>query len=148
MNPIFLKGILLALLASISITTYAQSSQKTINTQVSFGRNLSDCRHPGSFCGMQTGTNKANSNSVLSYDKKTNSLIMVLTKTKTTAENLAKLTGNKLEKGFYLYPVTETFVLPQSILQQLNIKGKTSIKKGNYLVKDKGKTYEIVLQLE
>lgn len=141
------KLILILVLSFITKTHYAQNT-KTIQTNVGFGRNLQDCRHPGSFCDMQTNTNKSTANSQVTYNNKTNELTITLKKNKTEKQELTKLKTKQLEKGYYLYSVVKEFVLPQEIIKQLDIKNKTKIAKGDYLVKDKGNVFELVVKLE
>ena len=147
MQKLIHKLILILVMSFITKTLYAQNT-KTIQTNVGFGRNLQDCRHPGSFCGMQTNTNKTTANSQITYNNKTNELTITILKSKTEKQELIKLKTNQLEKGIYLYSVLDDFMLPKEILKQLGIKNKTKIVKGDYLVKDKGNVFEIVVKLE
>ena len=97
---------------------------------------------------MQNNTDKNTANSKITYNTKTNELTITILKSKTEKQELNKLKTKQLEKGFYLYTVDKEFILPQEIIKQLDIKNKTKIAKGDYLVKDKGNVFEIVVKLE
>ncbi|MCF6307264.1 MAG: hypothetical protein L3J09_04840 [Flavobacteriaceae bacterium] len=135
-----MKTLFTYILILFSFLLYAQK-----NATVTFGHGP-DCRGNAGTCTFGVSQNKANSNTQLSFDAKNNELILVITKTDTASK--LKLTNNQLEKGVYMYSFNEDFELPTTVLNQLNITDKTKIKKGDYLVKDKGESLLIKVKLE
>lgn len=137
MKKLFSTGILMLIFSIIPTQIFSQKSKKifTINAETSIGRNLSDCRHPGSFCGFKTTTDKSTANTQVSFNKESNELTLVFSKTTLEQTNKDKLLNNKLEKDFYLYTFNQDFILPKEVKDALNITKFSKIKQGNYLVK-------------
>jgi len=93
-------------------------------------------------------SSKTQANTQMTYNSEHNELTLIISKTKLGSENKLKLTYNKLEQGFYLYEFDENFRLSNEILSQLNIKFKTKIKKGNYLIKETQNNFILITKLE
>jgi hypothetical protein len=139
-------GIIMLLLSIMPLTSYTQNKTKTINTAVSFGH-APDCAGYSGSCTFTSTTTKKYANSQASYNKENNTLTFIFNN-KTNSTNITKLKHEQLEKDFYLYNFDETTILPKEVVQQLNIKGNTKIKKGNYLVKVKGDDLILTVTLE
>jgi len=134
----FFKKLILISFFIISYQSLFSQKNKTTpiaNANVSFGRNYSNCRQPGSFCELNVSNNKSISNTQISFNRDSKELTLVLSKTTLDQTNKLKLLSNKLEKDFYLYTFDEDFLLSKELKEALNIKELTKIKQGNYLVK-------------
>jgi len=133
MKKIFSIGIIVLIFYIIPNQLFSQTYGKTINADLDFNGKM--CNGGFGVCYMNPITNKSTSNTKISFDKESNELTFIFSKTTLDTTNKSKLLKNELEKNFYLYTFDEDFILSKQIKEALNIKELTKIKQGNYLVK-------------
>ncbi len=110
---------------------YAQTKQ-VVNTHITFGSGI-ECEVSTDVCGMTYGE-KDRANVVLSYEKKTALLVLIINKGHLEIANQKKLLAvpKKTDKDTYQYTFSYDNPIPSGILNQLGLKGKFYIKKGVY----------------
>ena len=133
MKKLFSIGILVLIFNLIPIQIFSQTYSKTINADLDFSGKM--CNGGFGVCYMNTTANKSTANTQISFNKESNELILMFSKTTLDQTNKGKLLNSKLEKDFYLYTFDEDFLLSKELKEALNIKELTKIKQGNYLVK-------------
>lgn len=136
MKKLFSISILVLIFHIIPNQVFSQQTNKTnLTANITFGH-APDCRGSQGICTFQTlSSNKSISNTKTSFNKESNELTLVLSKTTLDQTSKLKLLSNELEKNFYLYTFDKDFILPKEIKDVLNIKKVSKIKQGNYLVK-------------
>ena len=117
----------------ISFTTILFSQNVTINAKTNWSGRM--CNGGQGMCHIDSNSSESESNTKISFNKKSSELTFIMSKTKLDNTSKLKLTNNVLEKDFYLYTFDEDFLLPAEIKDALNIKKLSKIKQGNYLVK-------------
>jgi hypothetical protein len=140
------KTILTYLLIGFQTILFSQEN-KTINANSSW--NGLHCRGASSApCTIDYVSNKAQSNTIISFDKENNELILKISISKIDSTSKAKLLNKELEKNFYLYTIDEKHVLSADIKNMLGITDFTKIKTGNYLIKEQHDFLTMILKLE
>ena len=89
------------------------------------------CEPSGNVCHMES-SGKASQNAQLTYQPKTQELLIVLDKQNLGKENTDKLLSEQRQKGKMQYRFTYDNPLPPDVVQLLGLKGKVFIKKGTY----------------
>ncbi len=133
MKKLFSIGIFVLIFHIIPNQIFSQTQNKTIDVDVSWNGKM--CNGGHGMCYIDSSTNKTTSNTKIIYNKESNELTLVLSKTTLDETNKGKLLSNKLEKDFYLYTFDEDFILSKELKEALNITKFSKIKQGNYLVK-------------
>lgn len=130
----------------IGFTTILFSQNVTINAKTNWNGRM--CNGGHGMCYIESTSNKSTSNTTLTFNKENKELILEISKIKLDDTSKLKLTNNELEKDFYLYTFDNDFELSIEIKNSLGITNLSKIKKGNYLITEKGNYLIIKLKLE
>ena len=129
-----LKQFLTYLLISWQVILYAQQTKSPQATaHITFGTGLT-CDASGDVCSL-TMSGKAGSNVLMSYQPKTQVLVLQFDASKLDTANKNKLTAQVRTKDSYTYRFTYDNPLPPDIVAALGLKGQVFIKKGTYPVR-------------
>jgi hypothetical protein len=129
-----LKITLTYLFISWQVILYAQQTKSPqAMAHMTFGRGLV-CKGSADVCSL-TMSGKAGSNVVMSYQPKTQVLMLQFDASKLDKANKNKLTARLRTKDSYTYRFTYDNPLPPDIVAALGLKGQVYIKKGTYPVR-------------